>query len=109
MMIHDKFLFRKKLSLVHKDYPFVFKNMFPGSLSPFKTKPFPEKLQKMIPEDADFFERGDAFAFMTIFSKYTCYMPLTMMMFRFFGKEFITNENIGLMKKKVKISLKTDE
>lgn len=105
MMIHDKFLFRKKLSLVHKDYPFVIKNMFPGSLSPFETKPFSGKLQEMIPEGVDFFERGDAFAFMAIFSKFTCWPGITTMMFRFFGREYIRNEHLGLFKNSGKITL----
>ena len=105
MKIHDKYLEKKNHSLVHKDYPFIIKNMFPGSLSSFKTKPFPPKLKKMIPDDANFFERGDAFAFMAIFSKYTCWPGITLMMFRFFGKEYVTNKNMGIFASGGKITL----
>lgn len=108
LTVHDKLLFRKKMTLVHPDYPFIFKNMFPGSLEAFETKPFPKKLQKMIPEDANFFDRGDAFGFMALFSKYTCWPGITVMMFRFFGKEYITNEHIGLYKNSGKIALKSE-
>lgn len=106
MAFHDRFLSRNKLSLVHKDYPFVIKNMFPGSLNPFVTEPFPEKLKRMIPDDANFFDRGDAFAFIGLFSKYTCWPPITFMMFRFFGMKYITNPNVGILKKKVRITFR---
>lgn len=107
MMVHDKLLFRKKMSLVHKDYPFVFKNLFPGSLRYFETKKYPKKLQKMLPDGVDFFERGDAFSFMAIFSKYKCWPGITGMMLRFFGKNFVVNDHLGLGRKSGRIKQAT--
>ncbi|MBU0992063.1 MAG: hypothetical protein KJ737_06175 [Proteobacteria bacterium] len=105
MMIHDKLLFRKKATLVNRDYPFFFKNMFPGSLGSFEMNDFPKPIRKMVPPEISFFERGDAFIFMAIFSKLTCWVPLTVMMLLRFGRKCFFNENLGFFRKNKKIKL----
>ncbi len=104
MMIYNKLLFRKKASLVNKDYPFFFKNMFPGSLGAFEVDMFPEPVRKMVPPEIDFFERGDAFVFMIIFSKLTVWLPLTAMLLSRFGWKYVFNDNLGFFRKNKRIN-----
>lgn len=102
-MIHDKLLFRKRASLVHEEYPFFFKKIFPGSLKKCPTETeFPKKLAQMIPPGIDFFDRGDAFIFMTIFSKRSCLPGITFTMFMCYGSGFLTNKKVGILKGKGK-------
>lgn len=107
-MIHDKLLFRKKATLVNPDYPFFFKNMFPGSLGAFEMEALPPTVQKMIPPEIDFFERGDAFIFMAIFSKLTCWLPLSIMMMIRFGRKSFFTKHLGFWRKNTKFKFITE-
>ncbi|MBU0994302.1 MAG: hypothetical protein KJ737_17565 [Proteobacteria bacterium] len=100
LMIYKKLLALKEMTLVNEDYPFVFKKMFPGSLPPHnKEVKLPDTIQKMIPPEADFYNRGDAFVFMTIFSRLSCIPGIFMAMVKFFGKSFLSNSKVGLINK----------
>lgn len=97
MSLYQKLLEIKELTLVNDAYPFVFKRMFPGSLPPHKKEArFPKALQKLIPPEVDFYNRGDAFIFMAIFSKWSCLPGIFFAMLRFFGTSFFSNPRIGL-------------
>ncbi len=100
MKIHDKLLLREKTTLVNKDYSFFFENIFPGSIKKTDKKiKCPEKLKKMIPPEVDFIKRGDSFAFLASFSMLTCLPGITTLMFKCFGKKYLTNNNIGIFLK----------
>ena len=105
LMIYNKLLFRKKASLVNKDYPYFFKNMFPGSLGAFEVDRLPDAVKKMIPPEIDFFERGDAFVFMVIFSKMNIWLPLTAMLLNRFGWKYLFNDHLGFFRKNKRISI----
>lgn len=98
MMLYKKLLEIKGLTLVNDDFPFVFKRMFPGSLPPHKKEvKLPKTLQKMLPPEADFYNRGDAFVFMAIFSKWSCMPGIFFAMLKFFGGASFSNPKVGLV------------
>ncbi len=82
--------------------------MFPGSVKKTnKQIKCPEKLKNMIPPEIDFIDRGDSFAFMAAFSKFSCLPGITTVMFKCFGKRYLSNKNIGIFTKS--FSLKTHQ
>ena len=98
MMLYKKLLDIKGLELVNEDYPFVFKEMFPGSLSPHKKEvKLPKALAKLMPSEANFYSRGDAFVFLTIFSRWSCLPGILMAMAKFYGTGMFTNPKVGLL------------
>lgn len=98
LMLYKKLLEIKELTLVNDAFPFVFKQMFPGSLPPHKKEvKLPKTIQKMLPPEADFYNRGDAFIFMAIFSKWSCMPGIFFAMLKFFGNAFWSNPRVGLM------------
>jgi hypothetical protein len=95
----DAYRERYKLSLVHKDYSFSLKNVFPGSniFDPTdKRFQFLDWVKKSMPEDFDNMKRGDAFAFLVKASKIYGRILVFIIMTISFGKKFFSRKGIGI-------------
>ncbi len=99
----DAYRTKYKLSLVHKDYPFCLKNMFPGS-NRFNPKDqqfqFLVSVRRELPEDFDYMTRGDAFAFLGKASKFSGRILVFIVMTVSFGKKFFSRKGIGFFARK---------
>jgi len=87
------------ISLVHKDYPFCLKNMFPGSntFNPEDKKfQFLDVVKLNMPVHFDHMKRGDAFAFLVKVPKYLTRAVVFTLMILSFGKKFFSRKGIGL-------------
>lgn len=96
--LHDTYIENKGASLVHKDYPFFLKSIYPGSQKPDDyAEKLSVKIKGMIPPNIDFRYRGDAFLFFASFSKLSAWLPLTFMMFVSFGLKALFAKKLGLL------------
>ena len=95
----DAYRNKYKISLVHKDYPFCVKNMFPGS-NAFNHEEirvqFLNVVKKALPKDFDYFKRGDAFAFLVKVSKNFAFKFVFVLMVIAYGKKFFSHKGIGI-------------
>ncbi len=96
--LHDTYLEKKGASLVHKDYPFFLKSIFPGSQKPddYEMR-LSEKVKQMMPPGLDFRYRGDAFLFFAAFGKINVLPALAGLMFLSFGIKALFNKKLGLL------------
>lgn len=113
MKIHDYVVEMKGTSLVHEDYPFFLKSVFPGSLKPADhTHRTSHRIKKMLPPGLDFNGRGDAFLFLSTFNKVRLWPIHVLLLLKSLGPRIIIDENLGLLSRKkhahVKQYLKLD-
>ena len=95
----DAFREKYKLSLVHKDYPFCLKNIFPGSniFDPTNKRfQFLDVVKKSMPEEFDHLIRGDAFAFLVKISNISGRILVFIIMAISFSKKFFSRKGIGV-------------
>lgn len=88
-----------KIELVHKDYPFSLKNIFPESNTFDPTEKryqFLDAVKMYMPQDFDHMKRGDAFAFLVKISKVSGCILIFLLMLKSFGKKFLFCKDIGL-------------
>lgn len=101
--VHNEYVKKYNYQLVHKDYPFCLKNMFPGSNQFDKYEKVPQYLdgvKSKMPPDFDYITRGDAWAFMVNASKAAYYTFTVATALTYLGSEVLFNEKIGLLKRK---------
>lgn len=98
MKVHDAYLERKGAFLVHEDYPFFLKSMFPGSLEKkeFRSKKS-KRLEKILPPGLDLHHRGDAFLFFASFSKIGVWPIMVVIMFMSLGRGILFNRKLGFL------------
>lgn len=100
MKIHDYLIENKGVVLVHQDYPFFLKNIFPGSLKPADhSDRTSQRIKKMIPPGLDFHGRGDAFLFLSCFDKVRLFPVMLVLMIQAMGFRVLFSKNIGLFSK----------
>lgn len=95
----DAYCKEYKIKLVHKDYPFCLKNIFPGSNTFDPTEKrfqFLDEVKLHMPKDFDHMKRGDAFAFLVKTSRIFGCLLIFFLMFHSFGKKFFFRKHIGL-------------
>lgn len=95
----DAYRQKYKIALVHKDYPFSLKNIFPGSNTFDPTEKryqFLEEVKMYMPKDFDHMKRGDSFAFLVKISKFSARILVFILMVSAFGKIFLSSNKIGL-------------
>jgi hypothetical protein len=87
------------IELVHQDYPFSLKNIFPGSntFDPAEKRfQFLDKVKLHMPKDFDHMKRGDAFAFLVKISRISARILVFFLMVTSFGRKFFSGSKIGL-------------
>lgn len=98
LKIHDSVLERKGATLVHKDFPFFLKGIFPGSLKPmecsYKTS---DRIKKILPPGLDLKSRGDAFLFLSCFSRMEIFPIMIVLLLKALGPKIIFNRKLGLI------------
>ncbi len=100
LKIHDYLIFEKGESLVHNDYPFYLKSVFPGSLKPADhTHKTSKRIKKTLPPGLDFNGRGDAFLFLCLFDKFRIQPVMVLLLLKAMGPGVIFNKNLGLFSK----------
>lgn len=95
----DAYCKEYKINLVHKDYPFCLKNIFPGSntFDPTEKKfQFLDDVKLHMPEEFDHMGRGDAFAFLIKISRISARILVFFLMVASFGGKFFSCRDIGL-------------
>jgi hypothetical protein len=92
-----------KISLVHRNYPFCFKNLFPGS-NTFNTTEkkyqFLDMVKSNMPRNFDHMKRGDAFAFLVKVPKYFARAMVFILMVLSFGRNYFSRNGIGFFARK---------
>ncbi|HOG10754.1 MAG TPA: hypothetical protein PLD26_09500 [Smithella sp.] len=94
----DAYRHQYKISLVHEDYPFCLKNMFPGSntFNPSDQRfQFLKRVKRNMPADFDHMERGDAFAFLVKLPAWFTRTFVFGLMVLAFGRRFFSRRGIG--------------
>lgn len=100
LKIHDYLIFEKGESLVHKEFPFYLKSVFPGSLKPADhTHKTSKRILKTLPPGLDFNGRGDAFLFLCLFDKFRILPVMVLLLFKGMGTGIIFNKKLGLFSK----------
>ena len=98
MKIHDYLIEAKGESLVHCDYPFFLKNVFPGSLKPadhmYNTS---KRIRKILPPGLDFNRRGDAFLFLCCFDKMRILPVMVVLLVKAMGFKILFDKKLGLL------------
>jgi hypothetical protein len=97
--VMDAYRKEYNIALVHKDYPFSLKNVFPGSNTFDPTEKrfqFLDRVKMHMPKEFDHMKRGDAFAFLVKISRISGIMLIFFLMLHSFGKKFLFNKYIGL-------------
>ena len=97
--VMDAYRKEYNIALVHKDYPFSLKNIFPGSntFDPAEKRyQFLDEVKLYMPQDFDHMKRGDAFAFLVKISRISGLMLIFFLMLKSFGKKFLFCKDIGL-------------
>jgi len=90
---------RYNIDLVHGNYPFCLKKIFPGSntFNPAEKRyQFLDDVKKHMPEDFDHMKRGDAFAFLVKISRISARILVFCLMIKGFGKRFFSHRGVGL-------------
>jgi hypothetical protein len=98
-----EYMKKNSLSLVHEDYPFCIKNLFPGSncFDPGdKRFQFCDEVKKRMPADFDHIDRGDAFAWLVVVSAPSFWLVNFILMHVIYGPRFWFNRKVGLFRKK---------
>jgi hypothetical protein len=96
--IKNEYCRKYKISLVHDDYPFCMKNLFPGSNTFKKDDPkfqFSPQVKASMPLEFDHMTRGDAFAFMLKVPMKPARAVTRILMFRCFGRDYLTSREVG--------------
>lgn len=98
LKIHDTYLVKKGAFLVHEDYPFFLKSMFPGSMERGKVnRKTSERVKKILPPGLDLNHRGDAFLFFASFSLIGVWPVMVLLMFISLGKGMLLNRKLGFL------------
>lgn len=101
MKINQYIVEKKGATLVHPDYPFFLKGVFPGSLNPVDCSHNTSKrIEKMIPPGIDFHGRGDAFLFISCFGKLRLWPIMVVLLIKALGFGIFTNTNLGLLSRR---------
>jgi len=98
LQVHDKYLEKNNLSLVHGDYPFFVKNIFPESIKKKQKVEFQKKILNYIPPGFNCLNRGDSLLFMVLGRRIHGWPVLLLLMQLFFGKEIWRNKTLGLFR-----------
>ncbi len=98
MKIHDTVLERKEAVLVHEDFPFFLRGIFPGSLKQgdcsYRTS---GRIRKILPPGLDLKSRGDAFLFIACFSKTGIIPIMVVLLIKALGFKVIFSKKLGLI------------
>jgi len=98
LKIHNSVLERKDAVLVHEDYPFFLKGVFPGSMKTaecsYKTS---DRIKKILPPGLDLDSRGDAFLFLSSFSRIGIIPVMVILLLKALGPKIIFNRNLGII------------
>jgi hypothetical protein len=104
--IRDSFLEKKGATLVHEDYPFFLKGVFPGSLKPSDgCKNASKRVKKMLPHGLDFNSRGDAYLFLACFHQITIFPIMLILIIKALGFKFLFNSSLGYFSRKKNIDV----
>jgi hypothetical protein len=98
MAIKNEYCRRHRIDLVHEDYPFCLKNLFPGSNMFSGNDPrfqFGDRVKGNIPPEFDHMERGDAYAFMLKIPVKAFRAVSFILMSRVFGGDYLKDREIG--------------
>jgi hypothetical protein len=96
--IKNEYCRKHKIELVHEDYPFCMKNLFPGSNTFDRDDPrfrFSHSVKNSMPQDFDHMDRGDAFAFMLKVPMKAARPIVNILMARCYGRDYLANRDIG--------------
>ncbi|HNY64663.1 MAG TPA: hypothetical protein PKM41_04445 [Deltaproteobacteria bacterium] len=96
--IKNEYCRKHRIELVHEDYPFCMKNLFPGSNTFDRDNPkfqFSGSVKANMPEEFDHMDRGDAFAFMLKVPMAASRLVVSILMARCFGREYLASRLIG--------------
>lgn len=98
LKIHDLYLVKKDAFLVHEDYPFFLKSMFPGSMEKGNvSRKTSKRIEKILPPGLDMKHRGDAFLFFASFSLTGVWPVMVLMMFISLGYGILLNRKMGFL------------
>ncbi len=98
LKIHDAYLAKKGAVLVHENYPFFLKGVFPGSMDKGKVnKSATERVNKILPPGLDLNHRGDAFLFFASFSLAGVWPIMVLFMFVSLGRGMLMNRKLGFL------------
>jgi hypothetical protein len=101
--LRDEYCVKHGISLVNSNYPFCFKNLFPGSNSFDRNDPkfqFSANVKANMPHDFDHMDRGDAFAFMLKIPMKATRFVVLLLMARCFGRAYLSTKGLGLFSRK---------
>jgi len=104
--LKEEYCRKHNIALVHKDYPFCLKNLFPGSNNFDCNDPrfqFSREVKANMPPDFDHMVRGDAFAFMLKVSKASARTVVLLFMLFDFGKDYLSRKGVGLFSSRKKL------
>lgn len=96
--IKDEYCRKHNIDLVHENYPFCLKNLFPGSNDFDAHDPrfqFSENVKANMPREFDHMDRGDAFAFMLRLPTKAARTVVFCIMARCFGKDYFSRNGLG--------------
>ncbi|HNY66242.1 MAG TPA: hypothetical protein PKM41_12475 [Deltaproteobacteria bacterium] len=97
--LKEEYCKKHKIGLVHNDYPFCLKNLFPGSNDFDRNDPkfqFSSMVKANMPDDFDHMDRGDAFAFMLKVPAMAGRIVTLLLMARCFGRTYLSSKGLGL-------------
>jgi len=101
--LKEEYCRKHNISLVHKDYPFCLKNLFPGSNN-FDCKDprfqFSREVRANMPPDFDHMVRGDAYAFMVKVSITAARAVIRLIMALDFGMDYFSRKGVGIFSPK---------
>jgi len=98
LKIHDMYLERKGAFLVHEDYPFFLKGVFPGSMEKGgECGKSSKRVEEILPPGLDMHHRGDAFLFFASFSLISVWPIMVIIMFISLGNGILLNRKFGFL------------
>jgi len=103
--IKNEYCRRHRIELVHEDYPFCLKNLFPGSNMFSRNDPrfqFRTRVKSNIPPEFDHMERGDAYAFMLKIPVKAFRVVSFILTSRVFGGDYLKDREIGPLGRRMK-------
>ncbi len=109
--VHHAYLAKNNFELVHDDYPFCVKNLFPGSQQldwNNKKYQFLDDVKRRMPGEFEHTRRGDAWAFMVVANMHLAYFVIRAIVFAFFGWKSLLHKKIGLLRNKKKLETRPE-